>query len=149
MCLIDFTSGIVIYDRLVKLILDCFVSVYLSTCNPRATIDTNPPTQMVRLSGLRYCSTIPRTHTRPSSSPNHAYPLPARTTTNKPIHNPSTTTAKSKSPTSPTPATPILLGPSLESDLKVHVLKPCHTRCIDTALLYHHSRERPLKLGLA
>jgi len=43
--------------------------------------------------------------------------------------------------------TPILLGHSLESDLRA--LKICHPRCIDTALLYHHPRGRPLKPGLA
>lgn len=54
-------------------------------------------------------------------------------------------------PTTPVPpslpATPILVGHSLESDLKA--LKICHPRCIDTALLYHHPRGRPLKPGLA
>ncbi|KAG6899153.1 hypothetical protein C0993_000227 [Termitomyces sp. T159_Od127] len=45
------------------------------------------------------------------------------------------------------PPTPILLGHSLESDLKA--LKICHPRCIDTALMYHHPRGRPLKPGLA
>ncbi|KAG6896567.1 hypothetical protein C0992_007419 [Termitomyces sp. T32_za158] len=45
------------------------------------------------------------------------------------------------------PPTPILLGHSLESDLKA--LKISHPRCIDTALMYHHPRGRPLKPGLA
>lgn len=43
--------------------------------------------------------------------------------------------------------TPVLLGHSLESDLKA--LKICHPRCIDTAVTYHHPRGRPLKPGLA
>lgn len=43
--------------------------------------------------------------------------------------------------------TPILLGHSLESDLKS--LKICHPRCIDTAVIYHHPRGQPLKPGLA
>lgn len=43
--------------------------------------------------------------------------------------------------------TPVLLGHSLESDLKA--LKICHPRCIDTAVIYHHPRGRPLKPGLA
>ncbi|EJC98240.1 uncharacterized protein FOMMEDRAFT_143323 [Fomitiporia mediterranea MF3/22] len=43
--------------------------------------------------------------------------------------------------------TPILLGHSLESDLRA--LKLAHSRCIDTALFYHHPRGRPLKPGLA
>ncbi|KAF8590757.1 ribonuclease H-like protein [Ramaria rubella] len=41
----------------------------------------------------------------------------------------------------------ILLGHSLEQDLRA--LKLAHPRCIDTALLYHHPRGRPLKPGLA
>ncbi|KIJ42385.1 hypothetical protein M422DRAFT_31336 [Sphaerobolus stellatus SS14] len=41
----------------------------------------------------------------------------------------------------------ILLGHSLEQDLKS--LKLAHPRCIDTAILYHHPRGRPLKPGLA
>jgi RNA exonuclease 1 len=43
--------------------------------------------------------------------------------------------------------TPILLGHSLESDLKA--LRISHPCCIDTALMYHHPRGRPLKPGLA
>ena len=43
--------------------------------------------------------------------------------------------------------TPVLLGHSLESDLKA--LKICHARCIDTAIIYHHPRGRQLKPGLA
>jgi RNA exonuclease 1 len=45
------------------------------------------------------------------------------------------------------PSTPVLLGHSLESDLKS--LKICHPRCIDTAVIFHHPRGRPLKPGLA
>ncbi|RXW13863.1 hypothetical protein EST38_g11992 [Candolleomyces aberdarensis] len=47
----------------------------------------------------------------------------------------------------PPPPTPILIGHSLESDLRA--LKLCHPYCIDTALVYHHPRGRPLKPGLA
>ncbi|KAI6021580.1 hypothetical protein BKA83DRAFT_4284172 [Pisolithus microcarpus] len=43
--------------------------------------------------------------------------------------------------------TSILVGHSLESDLKA--LRLCHPLCIDTALAYHHPRGRPLKPGLA
>ncbi|EMD32735.1 hypothetical protein CERSUDRAFT_57931 [Gelatoporia subvermispora B] len=43
--------------------------------------------------------------------------------------------------------TPVLLGHSLESDLRA--LKICHPWCIDTAVIYHHPRGRPLKPGLA
>lgn len=45
-----------------------------------------------------------------------------------------------------TPST-ILIGHSLESDL--HALQLSHPRCIDTAILFHHPRGRPLKPGLA
>ena len=41
----------------------------------------------------------------------------------------------------------ILLGHSLEQDLRA--LKLAHPRCIDTAIIYHHPRGRPLKPGLA
>jgi RNA exonuclease 1 len=43
--------------------------------------------------------------------------------------------------------TSILVGHSLESDLRA--LRICHPRCIDTAVIYHHPRGRPLKPGLA
>ncbi|KAH9958157.1 hypothetical protein BC827DRAFT_1362457 [Russula dissimulans] len=45
-----------------------------------------------------------------------------------------------------TPST-ILLGHSLESDLRA--LQLAHPWCIDTAILFHHPRGRPLKPGLA
>ncbi|KAG6829486.1 hypothetical protein H0H92_004368 [Tricholoma furcatifolium] len=61
-----------------------------------------------------------------------------------PPKNPFSTSTST--PSAP-PPTPILLGHSLESDLKA--LKICHPCCIDTALLYHHPRGRPLKPGLA
>ncbi|KAI9432797.1 hypothetical protein H4582DRAFT_2083191 [Lactarius indigo] len=41
----------------------------------------------------------------------------------------------------------ILLGHSLESDLRA--LQLAHPRCVDTAILFHHPRGRPLKPGLA
>lgn len=53
----------------------------------------------------------------------------------------------STGPSPPPPPTPILLGHSLESDLKA--MKLCHPYCIDTAVIYHHPRGRPLKPGLA
>ncbi|KAG8836333.1 hypothetical protein FRC17_005619 [Serendipita sp. 399] len=40
----------------------------------------------------------------------------------------------------------ILLGHSLESDLRA--MKVAHGRCIDTSIIYHHPRGRPLKPGL-
>ena len=41
----------------------------------------------------------------------------------------------------------ILVGHSLESDLRA--LQLSHPWCIDTALIFHHPRRRPLKPGLA
>ena len=41
----------------------------------------------------------------------------------------------------------ILLGHSLESDLRA--LQLSHPQCIDTAVIFHHPRGRPLKPGLA
>lgn len=64
-----------------------------------------------------------------------------------PAANPFASAKSDAPPPPPPPATPILLGHSLESDLRA--LKLCHPRCIDTALLYHHPRGRPLKPGLA
>ncbi|KZS92153.1 hypothetical protein SISNIDRAFT_467013 [Sistotremastrum niveocremeum HHB9708] len=43
--------------------------------------------------------------------------------------------------------TPILLGHSLESDLRA--LRILHPRCIDTSVIFHHPRGPPLKPGLA
>ncbi|KAG8822435.1 hypothetical protein FRC19_006014 [Serendipita sp. 401] len=40
----------------------------------------------------------------------------------------------------------ILLGHSLESDLRA--MRLAHGRCIDTSIIYHHPRGRPLKPGL-
>jgi RNA exonuclease 1 len=40
----------------------------------------------------------------------------------------------------------ILIGHSLEGDLKA--MKVAHARCVDTSIIYHHPRGRPLKPGL-
>lgn len=63
-----------------------------------------------------------------------------------PAQNPFSTTTSTPSSSSSF-LTPILLGHSLENDLKA--LKLAHPFCVDTALLYHHPRGRPLKPGLA
>ncbi|KIM45581.1 hypothetical protein M413DRAFT_66110, partial [Hebeloma cylindrosporum] len=119
-CLIDFTSGIVVYDQLVKPtkpILDYLTRWSGITAEALAPITTTLAQVQVQIMRIL--------------SPPQPNPF---------------TTAKSQSQSSPQP-TPILLGHSLESDLKA--LKLCHPRCIDTALLYHHPRGRPLKPGLA
>ena len=103
MCLIDYASGIVIYDQLVK--------------PGKPVVD-----YLTRWSGIT------------------AEGLSKATATFDDVQ------AHILSVLSVTP-TPVLLGHSLESDL--HALKICHPRCIDTALIFHHPRGRPLKPGLA
>lgn len=102
-CMIDYASGIVIYDQLVK---------------PAKPIQD----YLTRWSGIT------------------AEALDPVTTTFAEVQ------AHILSVLSASP-TPILLGHSLESDLKA--LKICHPHCIDTAVIYHHPRGRPLKPGLA
>ncbi|KAJ7762487.1 ribonuclease H [Mycena metata] len=117
-CLIDFQSGIVVYDQLVKPskpILD-----YLTRWSGITAEQLGPVTTtlaQVQAHILRLLS--------------------------PPAANPFSATSSSSTPY----LTPILVGHSLESDLKA--LKLCHPMCIDTAVLYHHPRGRPLKPGLA
>lgn len=115
-CIIDYNTGIVIYDQLVK--------------------PTKPITDyLTRWSGITAEALGPVTTTLAQVQA-HVLRL-----LSPPTANPFSST------TEPPPPTPILLGHSLESDLKA--LKICHSRCIDTALMYHHPRGRPLKPGLA
>jgi len=110
-CMIDYDTGIVIYDQLVrpsKPILDYLTRWSGITAAALAPVTTTLAHVQSRLLSL--------------------------------LSPPSTFGA-------PSTPTPILLGHSLESDLKV--LKLCHPCCIDTALIYHHPRGRPLKPGLA
>ncbi|KAI0043270.1 ribonuclease H [Auriscalpium vulgare] len=102
-CVIEYTSGKVEYDQLVK--------------PPRPIVD-----YLTRFSGITAQALEPVTTTLPAVQEHILSLLTA----------------------SPTP---ILLGHSLESDLRA--LKLSHPRCIDTALIYHHPRGRPLKPGLA
>ncbi|KAI3612322.1 ribonuclease h [Moniliophthora roreri] len=116
-CMIDFDTGIVVYDRLVK--------------PAKPVID-----YLTRWSGITKEALATATTTF-SEAQAHVLRI-----LSPPAPNPFAT-GKS----SPPPPTPILLGHSLESDLKA--LKICHPFCIDTALIYHHPRGRPLKPGLA
>ncbi|KAF9067519.1 hypothetical protein BDP27DRAFT_1328740 [Rhodocollybia butyracea] len=126
-CMIDYDTQLVVYDRLVK--------------PAKPVID-----YLTRWSGITAEALATATTT---FSEAQAYVLkllnPVSSFTPKP--NPfSTQKSTSASPSSP-PLTPILLGHSLESDLKA--LRIAHSFCVDTALIYSHPRGRPLKPGLA
>ncbi|KII92706.1 hypothetical protein PLICRDRAFT_155437 [Plicaturopsis crispa FD-325 SS-3] len=105
-CMIDYHSGVVVYDQLVQ--------------PPKPIVD-----YLTRWSGITASALDPIITTLSTVQQDVLRFL-------------------TPSATSPTP---ILLGHSLESDLKA--LKLCHPHCIDTALIYHHPRGRPLKPGLA
>ncbi|KAJ8586177.1 ribonuclease H-like protein, partial [Rhizopogon salebrosus TDB-379] len=104
-CMIDYESGIVVYDKLVK--------------PPKPVID-----YMTRWSGITEAVLASATTTLAEVQ---AQIVPILAPKNGP--------------------TSILVGHSLESDLRA--LRICHSRCIDTAIIYHHPRGRPLKPGLA
>ncbi|KIK90919.1 hypothetical protein PAXRUDRAFT_150845 [Paxillus rubicundulus Ve08.2h10] len=104
-CIVDYESGIVIYDKLVK--------------PPKPVID-----YLTKWSGITEASLAVATTTL-GEVQQHLLSI----------------LAPKGGPTS------ILVGHSLESDLKA--LRICHPLCIDTALIYHHPRGRPLKPGLA
>lgn len=118
-CVIDYYTGLVVYDQLVK---------------PASPITD----YLTRWSGITAEALVGVTTTHAQVQA-HILKL-----LSPPTPNPfSTSTNDSPPPT----LTPILLGHSLESDLKA--LKICHPLCIDTAVIYHHPRGRPLKPGLA
>ncbi|KAF7315936.1 Ribonuclease H [Mycena indigotica] len=117
-CLLEYYSGVVVYDQLVK--------------PSKPVLD-----YLTKWSGITAAQLSPVTTTLAQVQA-HVLKL-----LSPPPSNPFSTGSSA-----PTPyLTPILIGHSLESDLKA--LKLCHPLCIDTALLYHHPRGRPLKPGLA
>ncbi|KAF9050462.1 ribonuclease H [Panaeolus papilionaceus] len=118
-CLIDYSSGIVVYDQLVK---------------PQKPILD----YLTKYSGITQEQLAPVTTTL-AQVQEHILRL-----LTPPAPNPFS--SSDKQPTEPPPATAILLGHSLESDL--NALKLCHPKCIDTAVIYHHPRGRPLKPAL-
>ncbi|KAF9268108.1 ribonuclease H-like protein [Marasmius fiardii PR-910] len=117
-CLIDFDSEIVVYDQLVK--------------PSKPVVD-----YLTRWSGITATALATATTTFSEAQAQILRIL------SPPVNNPFSTEKPKTSP----PSTPILVGHSLESDLKA--LKICHPLCIDTAIIYHHPRGRPLKPGLA
>lgn len=133
--MIDFYSGLVLYDQLVipsKPIIDYLTrSVLLAS-----QIASSDHSHSTRWSGITAAALASVTTTHAEAQKQIMRIL------SPPPINPFSTS----SPPSP-PPTPILIGHSLESDLKA--LKICHPLCIDTALIYHHPRGRPLKPGLA
>ncbi|KAL0067560.1 hypothetical protein AAF712_005275 [Marasmius tenuissimus] len=116
-CVIDFDSGLVVYDQLVK--------------PGKPVVD-----YLTRWSGITAEALATATTTFSEAQAHILRML-----------SPPTTNPFSTDEPKPPPPTPILMGHSLESDLKA--LKICHPFCIDTAIIYHHPRGRPLKPGLA
>lgn len=121
MCVIDYETESVVYDQLVKPqkpIIDYLTRYVVVMCQ----IGNMMLTCYLRWSGITAEALAPVTTTFDEVQ-SHVLSL------------------LSVSPT------PVLLGHSLEFDLKA--LKICHPRIIDTALIYHHPKGRPFKPGLA
>jgi hypothetical protein len=105
-------------------------------CQTTQTRDRLPHKVSFSLSSSRCTHTTD--HLDGQAPPRHLSPWPRR---------PSPGSKPTSSPSSHAGPTSILVGHSLESDLKA--LRSCHPLCIDTALVYHHPRGRLLKPGLA
>ena len=116
-CVIDFDTGKVVYDQLVK--------------------PPSPITDYLTRYVDKFCTSFLLNH-QFSFSGITAEALEPITTTLSDVQTHLRTLI--------TPST-ILLGHSLESDLRA--LQLSHPQCIDTVLIFHHPRGRPLKPGLA
>jgi len=135
-CVIDFYTGLVVYDQLVKPAspitdyLTRYIMSHPSSLYPKyiSFFRWSGITEEA-LKGVTTTHAQVQTHILKLLSPPTSSPFSTNGSTPPPSH------------------TPILLGHSLESDLKA--LKICHPLCIDTAIIYHHPRGRPLKPGLA
>lgn len=134
-CVVDFNTGLVMYDQLVKPskpITD-YLTRYAALVRCHSTALQSRP----RWSGIT-AEALAKVTTTHAEAQAHVLRL-----LSPPLPNPFPANENQPAATS----TPILLGHSLESDLKA--LKICHPLCIDTAVIYHHPRGRPLKPGLA
>ncbi|KAF8626807.1 hypothetical protein AX17_006464 [Amanita inopinata Kibby_2008] len=142
-CIIDYYTQKVVYDQLVKPtkpVVDYLTRWSGITAEALAPVTTT--LAQVQAHVLNLLSPPPP---NPFSLPSAALnPFTPAFEAFRPRSTPPATSA-AKAATSH--LTPILLGHSLESDLKA--LKISHPYCIDTALIYHHPRGRPLKPGLA
>ncbi|KAJ4490944.1 ribonuclease H [Lentinula aciculospora] len=124
-CMIDYDTQLVVYDQLVK--------------PKKPVID-----YLTRWSGIT-AEALATATTTFAEAQAHILKLLNPVSPHTPKPNPFST---KPTPSFSTPQlTPILLGHSLESDLKA--LKIAHSFCVDTALIYSHPRGRPFKPGLA
>ena len=135
-CIIDFDTGLVVYDQLVKPASS--ITDYLTRYNSFHSLSYSKCISLFfRWSGItaEVLKGVTTTHAQVQA---HILKL---------LSPPASNPFSANGPTCAPSHTPILLGHSLESDLKA--LKICHPFCIDTAIIYHHPRGRPLKPGLA
>ncbi|TFK22234.1 ribonuclease H [Coprinopsis marcescibilis] len=136
-CIIDYYTDTVVYDQFVKPAkpitdyLTRFSGITAEHLVSTTTTLADVQAFILRLLSPSASAPTANPFSMPASSSSTATSSPTPTPTQTPAYTP----------------TPILLGHSLESDLKA--LKLIHPLCIDTALTYHHPRGRPLKPGLA
>ncbi|KAJ3996078.1 ribonuclease H [Lentinula boryana] len=125
-CMIDYDTQLVVYDQLVK--------------PKKPVID-----YLTRWSGIT-AEALATATTTFAEAQSYVLKLLGPVSSHTPKPNPFSTNQSVPSSSAPL-LTPILLGHSLESDLKA--LKIAHSFCVDTAIIYSHPRGRPFKPGLA